>query len=197
MMTDDEVAAVHEAAHAVFAVFGAWTRLGGPVVLKGPGYGDVVMATDTDAIRQAIKAEPRFDRDLPRIHLIRALLAGPLAERLLAESGRAELSECDLRSASEGDYAVVAEQIGQLRPPRPGLLARLEREVRQRLEQPSVQSAVERFAAVLLDRRRLEPDEAEAILEGIRAESPVDVSPAKERGRWWPALLAFLRGGRS
>ena len=136
MMSEGEIVAVHEAAHAVFAAFGEWTRLGGPVVIKGPGYGDVVMATDTKAIRRAIEADPRFDRDLPRIHLIRALLAGPIAERLLAESGRAELSERDLLSTSEDDYAIVAEQIGQLRSPRPGLLARLEREVRQRLEQP-------------------------------------------------------------
>jgi hypothetical protein len=196
-MTEDKVAAVHEAAHAVFAAFGAWTRLGGPVMLKGTGCGDVVMATDTDAIRRSIEADPRFDRDLPRIHLIRALLAGPIAERLLAESGRAELSGHDLEAASEGDYAVAAEQIGQLRSPRPGLLARLEREVRQRLEQPATWSAVERFAAILLERRRLDPDEAESILEDIGARAPVDVAPGRDEGRWWPALLAFLRGGRT
>ena len=48
-MTDDEVGAVHEVAHAVFAVLGEWTKLAGPVVLKGSGYGDVVMATDVEA----------------------------------------------------------------------------------------------------------------------------------------------------
>lgn len=138
LMTDDEIAAFHESAHAVFAVFGNWTKLAGPVALNGHGHGDVVMSTDAEAIRRSFHADPGFDRDLPRIELVRSLLAGPIAERILAESGRAELSERDLQSASEGDYAVVAEQLEQLKPLRPGLLPRLEREVRDRLEQPAV-----------------------------------------------------------
>lgn len=188
-MTEDEVGAVHEAAHAVFAVFGPWTRLAGPVILRGPGHGDVVMATDTDAIRRSLEADSGFDRDLPRIHLVRALLAGPIAERLLAQRGRAALSEDDLSDSSQGDYAVVAEQLGALRPPRPDLLARLERDVRWRLEQPSVWSAVERFAAILLDRRSLEAVEASAILEAM---GPVDLSSAEGRSRGWRARLLAL-----
>ena len=193
-MSEDEVAAIHEAAHAVFAEFGDWTKLAGPVVLKGPGHGDVVMATDPPAIQRAIAADPGFDRDLPRIHLIRSLLAGPIAERMLVESGRAELGEGELEAACEGDYAVVAEQIDQLDPPRPDLLERLERDVRARLEEPALWSAVERFAAVLLDRRRLEADEAWAILGAMRAEAGIDLSPPGERkaGRWRGWLLAFL-----
>lgn len=188
-MTEDEVAAVHESAHAVFAVFGPWTKLAGPVVLKGPGHGDVVMSTDTDAIRRSLAADSRFDRDLPRIHLIRSLLAGPLAERLLAERGRAILGEDALRDACEGDYAIVAEQLAALEPPRPDLLDRLEREVRQRLEQPAVWAAVERFAAILLDRRRLEAAEASAILHAL---GPVDVAPGSRRG-WRFRLVDRLR----
>ena len=198
-MSEDEILAVHEAAHAVFAVFGEWTRLAGPVVLKGPGHGDIVMATDIEAIRRTIEADPRFDRDLPRINLIRALLAGPIAERILMETGRAELGEDDLRAASTGDYAVIAEQLAELRPPRPGLLHRLERDVRRRLEQPATWSAVERFAAILLDRRRLEADEAMGLLDDIKAALPADVTLAKERSwsEWLTVLFRrSIRGGR-
>jgi hypothetical protein len=193
-MTEDEIAAVHEAAHAVFAVFGEWTKLAGPVVLKGPGSGDVVMSTDSEAIGRAIEADHGFDRDLPRIHLVRSLLAGPIAERILADTGRAVLGEDELREASEGDYSVIAEQLGQLDPPRPGLLDILERDVRKRLDQPATWSAVERFAAILIERRRLEPEEAMAILHGIRVESAVDVSLAKEEGegRRRPVLRALI-----
>jgi len=191
-MTDDEVAAVHEAAHAVFAVFGQWTRLAGPVVLKGPGYGDVVMGTNIEAIRRTIEADPGFARDLPRIHLVRSLLAGPIAERILAAGGRADLSEDELRDVSKNDYRVAAEQLGELETPRPRLLDQLEREVRDRLEQPVIWSAVERFAAILLERRRLEAEDATAILEGMRTGAPIDLGPAKAKGPWSGLLRAFL-----
>jgi hypothetical protein len=189
-LTEDEVLAVHEAAHAVFAVAGEWTKLAGPIILKGRGDGDVVMSTDTEAIRRSIEADPGFDRDLPRIHLIRSLLAGPMAERILMETGRAALTEQDLREAGRCDYAVVAEQLDQLSPPRPGLLDRLEREVREKLEEPATWSAVERFAATLIERRRLGAQEASAMLGTVRAgRSPPG---PKRRGRRLALLLAFL-----
>jgi hypothetical protein len=183
-MSEDEILAIHEAAHAVFAVFGEWTKLAGPVVLNGPGSGDVVMSTDAEAIRRSLSADPGFDRDLPRIHLVRSLLAGPMAERILAESKRAALGEDDLREAARNDYAVVAEQLEALDPPRPELLGQLEREVRRQLEGPATWTAVERFAAILLERRRLEAGEASTILEGLRARRP---------GRWRAALGRLAR----
>ncbi len=190
-MTEDEILAVHEAAHAVFAAFGEWTRVAGPVVLKGPGHGDVVMATDPPAIRRTLRRDHGFDRDAPRIELVRSLLAGPIAERMLAERGWAALSEADMLEASAQDYAVIAEQLGRLDPPRPGLLDRLERDVRRRLEEPAIWAAVERFAAILLERRSLEADEASAILERIRKE--MRISPAEAgRVRKRALLGAFL-----
>jgi len=203
-MTEDEILAVHESAHAVFALFGAWTRLAGPVVLKDRGCGDVVMGTDVEAIRRTLAADPGFDRDLPRIELVRALLAGPIAERRLVRDGRATLSEADLRDSSSNDYEVAAEQLRALDPPRPDLLGALEREVRRRLEEPAVWSAVERFAAVLAERRSLGADEATAILESIRASTSAFPAPAGSRigarrrfvhavSAWWAAL----RGRRS
>lgn len=169
-MSDEEAAAFHESAHAVFAAFGRWTKLGGPVTLEGCG-GDVVMSTDGEAIRRSIAADPAFDRDLPRIELISALLAGPIAERMLIERGRFALHEDDLRAACGGDYRVIAAQLGQIDPPRPDLLPRLEREVRRWLERPRHWAAIERFAAILLERRRLEAKEANAILAGLRPKS--------------------------
>lgn len=184
-MTEDEVLAVHESAHAAFAVFGQWTRLAGPVVLKDRGCGDVVMGTDVEAIRRILRADPGFDRDLPRIELVRALLAGPAAERRLARDGRATLSEEDLSDSSSNDYEVAVGQLRALDPPRPDLLAALEREVRQRLDEPAIWSAVERFAAVLAERRSLGADEATAILEAIRASTPA-----------FPARAGRRNGGR-
>ena len=191
-MTEDEVAAIHEAAHAVFAEFSQWTRLAGPVILQAPGNGDVVIATDIVAIRRSIEADPGFDRELPRIHLVRCLLAGPIAERILAHSGRAALCDDDLQDASSNDYAIIADQLDQLRPPRPDLLGRLERDVRRRLEQPANWSAVERFAAILIERRRLQANEASEILQKIKAEVPVDVSPLKDERLGRRAALAAL-----
>lgn len=192
MMTEDEIAAVHESAHAVFAAFGQWTKLAGPVVLKGPGHGDVVMSTDGEAIRRSIVADRRFDRDLPRIHLIRSIMAGPVVERMLVERGLADLDEQDLRAGADIDDSVIAEQLGKLDPPRPGLLEQLEREVRERLERPEIWSAVERFAEILIVRRRLEADEASAILAEIAGRSPVDVGPAEARGRGLGTRIALV-----
>ena len=191
MMTDDEVAAVHEAAHAVFAVLGEWTKLAGPVVLKGSGCGDVVMSTDAEPIRRTLAADPGFDRDLPRIELVRLLLAGPIAERILIDRGRASVSEDVFADSCRGDYGVIAEQLGHLNPPRPGLLEELEREVRRGLEQPAIWAAVERFAAILLERRRLGAEEASAMVEeilvalGLRA-------PAAGAGMWPTWAVGFV-----
>lgn len=189
-MTEDELAAFHEAAHAVVAVCGKWTKLAGPVILHGRGGGDVVMSTDGKAAARALRADPGFSRDVPRLHLIRALLAGPVAERILRDRGQAELSDEAFTRASELDYANVSEQIGRLASSPPDLLDRLEAEVRQRLEQPAVWSAVERFAAILLDRGRLEVDEASAILNRMRLESGIE--PFPDDGTSQPSLVSLL-----
>ena len=189
-MTEEELAAFHEAAHAVVAVCGKWTKLAGPVILHGRGGGDVVMSTDGTAAARALRADPGFSRDVPRLQLIRALLAGPVAERILRDRGRADLSEAELTRASELDYANVFEQIGQLASSAPDLLDRLEAEVRQRLEQPAVWSAVERFAAIVLDRGRLEVDEASAILNRMRLEFGIEPFPDDEASP--PSLVSLL-----
>jgi len=178
------VTAFHEAAHAVVAVFGPWTRLHGPVVLRPPGGGDVRMGTDVEAIGRRLAADPGFDRDLPRIHLVKALLAGPMAERILEARGLARLGDDALAEASEGDYRIVAEQLGQIDPPRPGLLGRLESEVRRELERPATWSAVERFAAILVERRSLEAGEATAILQRMRGASMGRAWAASARALW-------------
>lgn len=175
-MTDDEIAAFHEAAHAVFAVIGRWTKLAGPVILHGEGCGDLVISTDVEAVRRSIRFEQGFDRDLPRIQLIRAMLAGPIAEHMLCERGLAGLSEVDLEDAAEVDRANIAAQLDKLAGPRPDLLGRLEREVRETLGRPAVWTVTERFAATLLERGRLEAEEASAILEELRAEQGLDLS---------------------
>ncbi|HEX8381661.1 MAG TPA: hypothetical protein VF619_14060 [Allosphingosinicella sp.] len=192
-MSEDEIAAVHEAAHAVFAASGPWTRIHGPVTLKAHGAGDVRMSTDVEAISASIRSDPRFDRNLPRLHLIRALLAGPLAERILADRGRARLSEALLIEAAEEDYENILDQLAKLDPPGRDRLARLEREVREELERPAVWTAVERFAAVLLERRAMGAEEATAILEAIAADSGLWVPGSKPpRRHVLTALLAAL-----
>jgi len=190
-MTDEEIAAVHEAAHAVFAMLGPWTRLAGPVALVRWGEGDVVMGTDGQAIGRALAADPGFDLDLPRLDLVRALLAGPAAERLLAERGRAALTEADLAATSAGDYGVAAEQLAALRRPGPDVAA-LEGEVRRRLEEPALWSLVERFAAVLLERRSLTADEAERALKALNAGAPAEAQVPAARRRLRLGLLAFI-----
>jgi len=171
-------------------VLGPWTRLAGPVALVRWGEGDVVMGTDGQAIGRALAADPGFDLDLPRLDLVRALLAGPAAERLLVERGRAALTEADLAATSAGDYAVVAEQLASLRRRGPDLAA-LELEVRHRLEEPALWSLVERFAAILLDRRSLSVDEAERVLEALSAgtSAQAEVPPKRRPPRL--GLLAF------
>jgi len=189
-MTDEEIAAVHEAAHAVFAVHGPWTRLAGPVALARWGEGDVVMGTDGQAIGRTLAADPGFDLDLPRLDLVRALLAGPLAERLLAERGQASLTEADLAATSAGDYDVVAQQLACLRRPGPDL-DRLEGEVRRRLEEPGLWSLVERFAAILIERRSLTADEAERVLKALSAGPSAEVEAPRARRPLRLGLLAF------
>jgi hypothetical protein len=178
-MSEDEVAAIHEAAHAVFAAFSPCTRIHGPVSLEPGGGGDISMATDVAAIARAAKADPLFDRNLPRLHLIRALLAGPLAERILVARGQARLSEAALAEAREGDYEIIHKQLDLLDPPRPDLLPRLEADVRGALERPPVWASVERFAAILLQRGSIDAQEAEAALKEIAAETGLSLSRGK------------------
>jgi hypothetical protein len=196
-MNEDEIAAVHEAAHAVFAAFSPWTRIHGPVALKPYGAGDIRMSTDVAAISGSIRSNPRFDRDLPRLQLIRALLAGPVAERILIDRGRARLSEALLIDAAEGDYETVLDQLGKLDPPRPDLLPRLEREVREELERPAVWITVERFAAILLERRAMGAEEASAVLRGIAADSGLPMPAAKPARKQvlLPLLAALATAG--
>lgn len=178
-MNEDEIAAVHEAAHAVFAAFGPWTRIHGPVTLKTQGAGDIRMSTDVAAISESIRSDPRFDRDLPRLQLVRALLAGPVAERILIDRGRALLSQALAAEAAEGDYANIIDQLDKLDPPRRDLLARLEREVREELERPAVWLMVERFAALLIERRSIGAEEASAILRKIAIEARLSAPRSK------------------
>jgi hypothetical protein len=190
-MTEDEIAACHEAAHAAFATFSKWTKLAGPVSLDGGGCGEIVMSTDGAAAGRAIQADPGFDRQIPRIYLIGSLLAGPMAERILLERGRARLTESDLVAIGERDYRNISEQLGHIDPPRPGLLEGLERDVRRWLERPPVWAAVEQFAAILRDRRRLEAEEASAVLNDIGAALGILAKPAKKRS-WLPFAAAFF-----
>ncbi|HEX8512349.1 MAG TPA: hypothetical protein VF688_04510 [Allosphingosinicella sp.] len=192
-MNEDEIAAVHEAAHAVFAASGTWTRIHGPVTLKPHGSGDIRMSTDVVAISDSMRSDPRFDRNLPRLQLVRALLAGPVAERMLIDRGRARLSEAAAVEAAEGDYENIIDQLDKLDPPRRDLLARLEREVREELERPAVWLTVERFAAVLLERRSMGAEEASAILREIAIDAGLS-RPRSKPGRKeiLPALVAAM-----
>lgn len=191
-MDEDEIAAVHEAAHAVFAAFSPWTRIHGPVTLKPHGAGDISLSTDVAAIGESIRADPRFERSLPRLNLIRALLAGPAAERILTDRGRARLDETLLVEAAEGDYRNVFDQLDKLDPPERGLLPRLEREVREELERPEVWATVEQFAAVLIERRAIGAEEATAILGKIASEAGLSSPRAKPARK--EALRALLAG---
>ena len=192
-MNEDEIAAVHEAAHAVFAAFSPWTRIHGPVTLKAHGAGDIRMSTDVAAISATIRSGSRFDRNLPRLHLIRSLLAGPVAERILVDRGRAVLSEALRLEAAERDYENIFDQLDKLDPPRRDLLAQLEREVREELERPAVWTTVERFAAVLIERRFMGAEEATAILKTIAADGGLLMPKAKlAREDVLSALLAAL-----
>ncbi|HEX8468881.1 MAG TPA: hypothetical protein VF620_13865 [Allosphingosinicella sp.] len=181
-MDEDEIASVHEAAHAVFATFSPWTRIHGPVTLKAHGAGDIRMSTDIAAISDTIRTNSSFDRNLPRLHLIRSLLAGPVAERILVDRGLARLSKPELMEAAEGDYENIFDQLDKLEPPRRDLLAQLEREVREELERPAVWMTVERFAAVLVRRRTLSAEEAAAILKKIATDAGL-LLPARKLGR--------------
>jgi hypothetical protein len=199
-MSEDEVAAMHEAAHAVFAALGPCIRIHGPVTLDREGGGDVRMSTDAAAIAAAAEADPLFDRTGPRLQLIRALLAGPMAERMLVESGRVRLSETDLAQAFEGDYEVICEQLDALGPRGRALLPGLEADVREALAGPALWATVERFAFILLQRRSIGAQEAESIVKGIAAEAGLPVPRRQAAGilprpaRLRALLGAILRG---
>jgi hypothetical protein len=135
------------------------------------------MATDRRAITATLASNPGFDRELPRLCLIRALLAGPIAERILANRRRARLTECDLVAAGVQDYENVFDQLDKLTPPGRSLLRQLEADVREVLERPAVWSTVERFAAVLLQRRSLGAEEATRILMRAGRQSGLVASP--------------------
>jgi hypothetical protein len=149
------------------------------------------MSTDVAAIGDSIGSDPRFDRNLPRLHLIRSLLAGPVAERILIDRGRARIGEAVRIEAAEGDYEIIFDQLDKLDPPGRDLLARLEVEVREELERPAVWTTVERFARILIERRFMTAEEATAVIEKIAIDSGLSRTEAKPAlGEVLCALLA-------
>lgn len=116
-MTDDEIAAYHEAAHAAVAYCSEWLDVADDLVLLTNGHGDAAVKMDPDAIQKALAEDGDFTGDIARQELIHAFLAGAAVERELVSRGMAAISEVDILSAASTDYECARNVLGKMIAP--------------------------------------------------------------------------------
>ena len=116
-MTDDEIAAYHEAAHVAVAHCSEWIQLADDLVLLANGHGDAAVKMDSDAIQKAIAEDASFTGDIAREELIHAFLAGAAVERELVSRGMAAISDVDILSAASNDYQCARHVLGKMIAP--------------------------------------------------------------------------------
>lgn len=164
-MTDDEIAAYHDAAHAAVAYCSEWIELADDLVLLRRGHGDAAVKLDGPALRGAIAADQNFDSDVAREQLIYAFLAGAAAERELVARGLATISEAEILKAASGDYQLAREQLGKLEHAAP--LADYEQAVTDTVRNPVPWCVISKLAEELIERRTIPLAEVQEVIDLI------------------------------
>jgi hypothetical protein len=112
---NDRAAAFHEAGHALVAVHAEVIDLAGPVSIGTVGDGAVALQQNNGQIRALLGED--FEPDDVHRRFILAYLAGPVAERILAEREQLALSEAETNHAGRFDKAMAEERMGRMQQP--------------------------------------------------------------------------------
>ena len=164
-MTDDEIAAYHEAAHAAVAYCSEWTQLADDLVLLGRGHGDAAVKLNRSALLDAIAADQDFDSDVAREQLIYAFLAGAAAERELVARRLTTISEAEILKAASRDYQLAREQLGKLEQAAP--LVEYEQAVTDTIRNPVPWCVISKLAEELIERRTIPLTEVQEVIDRI------------------------------
>lgn len=169
---DDRLAAVHEAAHAVFALGDEAQPiiLAEAVTLAGRGFG--AAAIGLDLIRLRALAEPARVR--ARETLIWSFVAGGVAETHAAKLWNIPLAPAETRAATQVDYQLARQVLAEIHAEvEDRQLAAYEADIALALD-GRIWDVVAAFAAVLQNDRRLEAAAATALVRQLCAEHLAD-----------------------
>lgn len=169
---DDRLAAIHEAAHAVFAI-GPENQpilLADAVEITGRGFGAAAIGLDTGRLKRLAAADQTHAREI----LIWAFLAGGVAETRAARLWNIPLTPSETAAAARDDYALARQILAEIADAAAGRqLADYEDDVANNLE-GKIWDVVVGFSAVLHEKRRLEPAAATALVRALCAEHLAD-----------------------
>ncbi|KQV64032.1 hypothetical protein [Caulobacter sp. Root343] len=169
---DDRLAAVHEAAHAVFALGDEDQPiiLAGAVTLAGRGFGAAAIGLDT--VRLGTLTDP--GRVQARQTLIWSFVAGGVAETHAAKLWNIPLTPRETRAATQVDYQLARQVLAEISAEVDDRqLAEYEADIALTLE-GKIWDVVAAFAAELQDKRRLEAAAATALVRKLCAEHLAD-----------------------
>lgn len=165
-----ELAAYHEAAHAVFTFNDPWHFLCGDVHANEEGHGEAPFALDHEAARNEMATSPDGNADRVFLKAAAIALAGICAEiKLRHERGAPAFDFDEASNASPTDIAYAQQALGSMVKPRPLSSVAIATQ-RAISEKPHVWANIERFALLLMDKRRLSADEAVRALQKIETE---------------------------
>lgn len=164
-MTDDEIAAYHEAAHVAVAHCSEWIEVADDLVLLANGHGDAAVKMDLDAIKKAIAEDHNFTGDIARKELIHALLAGAAVERELVSRRMAAISEADILNAASNDYQCARQVHGKMIAPLS--LAEYESAVAILFKNSIAWCVVEGLAKELMVRRTIQLADIPTVIDQI------------------------------
>lgn len=112
----DRLAAYHEAAHALVAIFGEVIDLAGPVSIDTRGGGAADLRQNNAQILAVLGED--FEPDEVHERFVAAYLAGPLAERLLVQQEGLDVSEAETEHAGRFDKAMAEERLNRMDKPK-------------------------------------------------------------------------------
>ncbi|AZS19202.1 hypothetical protein [Caulobacter sp. FWC26] len=165
---DDRLAAIHEAAHAVFAIGDEEqpVRLADAVTLAGRGFGAAAISLD-EARRDALKAAGAYDAVKARQVLIWAFVAGGVAETHAASLWDIPLTAAETRQATVVDYHLARTVLAQIAGHGDDwLLEDYEVDIAEALK-GKIWDVVAAFAEVLRTQRTLSADDATTLVRRL------------------------------
>lgn len=162
--TQLELAAYHEAAHSVAVVNDRWHYLCSSVKIAESGHGTAYFQFDNERAKNDVRSAALANLDDVFRKAAILALVGVCAEiRLLEIRGEPAPSFADAAMSSREDTDLARWAIDQMVRPVP-LEDLVDRALQVTRENSKFWCAVEKFAAVLLERRQIPPKEATDLL---------------------------------
>lgn len=111
-------AAIHEAAHAAYAMQSNWLILEGPIsVTSNSGKGESFIRLNNEAIMASIRENEDWDADIATIDLVVALMCGAAAEKIYSSS-IGITPTTGIIDGSQSDYDLAQKELVMVRQDR-------------------------------------------------------------------------------